>query len=189
MTPRKTSRGGGDAPGHAGGRARGPLRLLGVLVLAGILIAFVVSFLSGLGAGDAPDRVTGDAQRGGERLDSLGPRLRVEVLNAAGVSGLARQATEHLRDRGFDVVYIGNAGSFESDSTVVVARTADVDAAHRVARALGIDSVLVEPDPQLYVDATVRLGRDWPPAGGTDAAVTGGVTDRMKRWLGADSVR
>lgn len=164
-------------------RTRRNLRIAGVAALVLALIAFVVSFLSGIGGG-AAQRVTGDAQQGGERLDAIGPRVRVEVLNAGGVSGLARRATEHLRDRGFDVVYLGNAGRSDQLATVVVARTADVDAAQRVAAALGIDSVLVEPDPQLYLDATVQLGRDWPPAADSAAADSSGVLGRLRRGVG-----
>ena len=36
-------------------------------------------------------------------------RVRVEVLNAGGVPGMASRATDHLRESGFDVVYYGNA--------------------------------------------------------------------------------
>lgn len=188
MSPRK-SRSQEESRADGRERRRRLLRILGALLLAAILIAFLISFVTGLGDGTAPAdaRVTGDAAHGGQQLDRSGPRIRVEVLNAAGVAGLARRATEHLRDRGFDVVYIGNAGSFEQDSTVVLARTADVAAAHRVAAALGIDSVAVEPDPELFVEATVRLGRNWPPSGaqGDDGA---GVVDRVRSWIGRDSV-
>ncbi|HEX2721963.1 MAG TPA: LytR C-terminal domain-containing protein, partial [Gemmatimonadaceae bacterium] len=38
-----------------------------------------------------------------------GVRIKVEVLNATGVRGLARKATMFLRDRGFDVVAVGTA--------------------------------------------------------------------------------
>lgn len=158
------------------------VRIVGLAALVLVLIAFVVSFLTGIGGGDA--RVTGDAQQGGDRLDAIGPRVRVEVLNAGGVAGLARRATEHLRDRGFDVVYIGNAGTFDQQATVVIARTANVDAAQRVAAALGTDSVVVEPDPQLFVDATVQLGADWPPASGAPAADSVGAWGRFRRSLG-----
>lgn len=178
----------GVGAGAARGRGRRLLPVVGIVLLASALIAFVVSFLTGLGDGSGSERVIGDAERGGAQLDRIGPRVRVEVLNAAGVAGLARRATEQLRDRGFDVVYIGNAGSFEQDSSVVVARTADVDAAHQVARALGIDSVVVEPDAQLYVEATVRLGTNWPraPDAGPRAPAVG---DRVRRMLDRDSAR
>ena len=161
-------------------RAHRNLRIAGAVALVGALIAFIVSFLAGIG-GASDARVTGDAQRGGDRLDQLGPRVRVEVLNASGVSGLARRATEHLRDRGFDVVYLGNAGATDQQTTVVIARTASIDAAQRVAAALGTDSVALEPDPQLYLDATVRLGKDWPPVAEPDDADRSGLWSRFRR--------
>ena len=160
-------------------KGRRALRIAGAGALAVALAAFVVSFVAGLGGGD--DRVVGDAAEAAAELDRIGPRVRIEVLNAGGVAGRARLATEHLRDRGFDVVAFGNAGDFEQSTTVVIARTADVDAARRVARALGTDSVVVEPDPQLFVDATVRLGTDWPPA--VDAAAAPGVGERVRGWF------
>ena len=154
-------------------RARRIGRVLGAVALAGVLLMFVISFISGLG-GSAGERVIGDAQTGGEELDRIGPRLRVEVLNGAGVTGLAGRATDHLRDRGFDVVAFGNAGVSDNARTVVLARTTDVDHARDVAAALGMDSVAVEPDPQLFLDVTVLLGRDWPPVEDAEAEGNGG---------------
>lgn len=91
----------------------------------------------------------------------VGPRIRVEVLNGGGRSGMARAATEQLRDDGFDVVYFGNGSA--RDSSVVLARTDDVAAARAVADALGIRSVLADPDANLYLDVTVVLGTEWQP--------------------------
>jgi hypothetical protein len=88
-------------------------------------------------------------------------RVRVEVLNAGGVSGRAREATEHLRDVGFDVVQFGNARSFDRDSSVVIDRVDRPDLAQAVANVLGIGNVLTEPDPNLFVDVSVLLGRSW----------------------------
>lgn len=88
-------------------------------------------------------------------------RVRVEVLNAGGVAGVARTATEELRAAGFDVVQFGNARTFDRDSSVVVDRVGRVDLAEAVARTLGIPNVLSEPDPNLFVEVTVLLGRTW----------------------------
>ena len=90
-----------------------------------------------------------------------GPRVRVEVRNAAGQAGLARAATAVLRDQGFDVVYYGNASDFDEDSSVVLDRVGRLDFAREVADALGIPRVLSLPDSNLYLDATVVLGEDW----------------------------
>lgn len=91
-------------------------------------------------------------------------RVRVEVLNAGGVPGMAREATEVLRDAGFDVVEFGNAGAFDRDSSLVLARLGRVDLASMVADALAIPTYQDEPDSTAYVDVTVLLGSTWNPA-------------------------
>ena len=91
-------------------------------------------------------------------------RVRVEVLNATKVHGLARRATEYLRDRGFDVVASGTARE-QRDSTLIVDRTNHPVWAGRVARAFNGARVQLAPDSSRYVDITVLLGATWrPPA-------------------------
>jgi hypothetical protein len=93
-------------------------------------------------------------------------RIRIEVLNTGGTSGVARSATAVLRDLGLDVVYYGNAENFSDEPSVVLDRVGRLDAARTVADALGIRDVLSEPDSNLFVDVTVRLGPEW--SGGSD---------------------
>ena len=93
-----------------------------------------------------------------------GERVRVEVRNAGGVAGMARAATEVLRDAGFDVVEVGNADTFGRESSVVFARLGRVDLASMVAEALAISAYRNEPDSTAYVDVTVLLGSTWTPA-------------------------
>jgi hypothetical protein len=92
----------------------------------------------------------------------LAGRVRVEVLNAAGIAGLAREVTEQLRSDGFDVVFYGNAGRLARDSTTVLVRSADRAPAELVAAALGIARLEVAIDTTLYLEATVILSPDWP---------------------------
>ena len=92
---------------------------------------------------------------------ALGVRVRVEVLNGGGQAGVARGATELLRDAGFDVVFFGNAGSFDQDSSLVLDRVGRPEWARAVAEALGIHNLRSEPNPNLYLDVSVVLGRDW----------------------------
>lgn len=104
-------------------------------------------------------------------LPKLPGRVRVEVLNAGGRPGLARQATEALREAGFDVVYYGNAEPFTPDSSVVVDRVGRLEPARAAADVLGIRQVRSLPDSNLYVDVTVRLGPEWSlpsPSAGED---------------------
>lgn len=91
-------------------------------------------------------------------------RPRVEVLNGSGDRGAARRAAEVLRDRGFDVVYFGNASHFEHDVTHVLDRSGRPQAAAEVARVLSRDSAVTDLDSTLYLDATVILGSDWREA-------------------------
>lgn len=88
-------------------------------------------------------------------------RITVDVRNAGGVDGMARSATDYLRGEGFDVVAVGNAGSFDQKESVVIDRVGNLEPAIRVADVLAIDSVISEPDLNLFVDVTVRLGAEW----------------------------
>lgn len=91
-------------------------------------------------------------------------RVRVEVLNAGGIPAIARNATAVLRDAGFDVVYYGNAGTFDEGESVVMDRVGRMDLAEAVAGVLGILNVESVPDSTRYLEVTVRLGPEWPSA-------------------------
>jgi hypothetical protein len=91
-----------------------------------------------------------------------GVRIRVEVLNASRTRGLARRATMHLRDRGFDVVETGTA-DVQRDSTLVLDRSGHPEWAQLVARALGATAVASRPDTSRYLDVSVLLGATWRP--------------------------
>lgn len=120
-----------------------------------------------------------DAASGEDDL-TASKRVRVEVLNAAGRAGLAREATRRLRARGFDVVYFGNAGEFGRDSSVVLDRVGDLRTARSVAGALGIRSVASEPDSSRLLDVTVVLGLDWPPP---ERSTAPGLGERVRSLL------
>ena len=93
-----------------------------------------------------------------------GTRMRVEVLNASTVRGLARRATIHLRDEGFDVVQSGTTNE-RRDSTLILDRTNHPAWAARAARAMGGARVESRPDTLRDVDLTVLIGARWrPPA-------------------------
>jgi hypothetical protein len=91
-----------------------------------------------------------------------GVRVRVQVLNATSTRGLAQRATDHLRDRGFDVVEIGTNRE-RMDSTLELDRSNRPEWASRVAGAMGGANVLSRPDSSRYLDVTVLIGADWRP--------------------------
>lgn len=112
-------------------------------------------------------------------------RVTVDVRNAAGVEGLARSATDYLRGAGFDVVSLGNARTFGSDTTVVIDRVGETSKAAAVASALGVVRVVSQPDSNLFVDVTVRLGSDWSAPQVEDEAVWAPLVDWL-RTLGEE---
>ena len=95
-----------------------------------------------------------------------GIRVRVRVVNATAINGLAKRATSVLRDHGFDVVeYEGSKQKAQRATTLVQTHTGHDDWSSRVARVLGTGTIERSPDSSRYVDVTVFLGLDWkaPP--------------------------
>jgi hypothetical protein len=89
-------------------------------------------------------------------------RIRVELLNATGERGLARRAMRYFRDRGFDVVSVGNA-SERVDSSVVLNRTGHAAWAELAVRAAGSARIETRPDTSRYLDLTILLGSSFRP--------------------------
>jgi LytR cell envelope-related transcriptional attenuator len=91
-----------------------------------------------------------------------GVRVRVRVLNASNVNGLAKRATSVLRDHGFDVVeYEGVRQKTPRAATLVQTHTGHGDWSDRVIRVLGTGTTETRADSSRYVDLTVILGLDW----------------------------
>ncbi len=159
-------------------RGRTSITVLLVVLAGGALGAWW--WLSG---GPAQQSAPVATSAGAVARPDLGRRVRVEVLNAGGKRGVARGAMELLRRDGFDVVYFGNADTFDQDSSVVLDRVGHLDLARAVANALGIRIVRSEPDPNLYLDVTVRLGSEWLPPRAAAGKGRRSPWD-LRRWLG-----
>lgn len=139
-----------------------------LLLVAGLVVSMALGFGSG-GTRDAPSAPEEVPDVPAARA-APGERVRVEVLNAAGVPGLARVATRTLRERGFDVVYFGNARGFSPETTLVIDRVGREETARDVAGALEVERVSSRPDSTLLLEVTVVIGRDWKGARDTVAA-------------------
>ena len=142
---------------------RGPIILLAAVVL--LTAAAVAWSLRGRFASEpAVTVVDGPVVHDSIRAPA-GTRIRVQVVNASRRRGLARRATTLLRDRGFDVVEMGNSTGELLDSTLVLDRSGNEAWARLVAAALGGAAVQARPDSSRYLDVTVLVGPDWrPPA-------------------------
>lgn len=104
-----------------------------------------------------------DPRRSSDSTDLVGSIIQVEVRNGAGIDHLAAETTHYLRERGFDVVDVGNYASFQQEQSVVIDRVGDLEAARKVAEALGLPADRVRQDirRQYYLDASVIIGHDY----------------------------
>jgi len=87
--------------------------------------------------------------------------IRVEVLNGSGEEGVAREVAHFLRQKGFDVVNLGNA-ECEFDQTVVVDRMSpQLLYAKRVAKTLKCKTIISQTERSLLLEVTVIVGKDY----------------------------
>lgn len=135
--------------------------VVAVLVSVGVLVgSFWLEWRHArLDAGLPPGVFSGrPATTGRVPLDD---RIGVEVLNGAGEKGAAEHVADRLRRMGFDVKTYGNAPRFDYEHTTIFDRGGVAGAAAEVADSLGGPPVEVDLRPDLRLDATVLLGRDW----------------------------
>ncbi len=125
--------------------------LVALIVAVALLFALVIRWT---GPDPAPfGRAVGD----------LGDIIQVDVRNGCGVTGLAAQMTEYLRDYGFDVVEAGNHTTFAEPTTFVLDRVGNPRAAEALARAVGLTAEAVREDIRVdyFFDATIVMGADY----------------------------
>jgi hypothetical protein len=91
-----------------------------------------------------------------------GVRIRVQVLNGTNQAGLARRATQHLRDLGYDVVDFATQDP-PVPATEITVRPDRAAWGQRLQRALGTGTVTERADLSRYIDGLVVLGPDWTP--------------------------
>lgn len=133
------------------------------MAMASVLFALPIA-LTACGRRDAAG---GPAAISAAKIDTTvghapaGVRIQVEVLNASRNRGAARRATLLLRDRGYDVVAMGNTRQTQA-ATVVLDRSHHPEWAELISKAVGGKAV-DRPDTSRYLDATVVLGSDWTP--------------------------
>lgn len=89
--------------------------------------------------------------------------IRIEILNGCGKDGIAKQLGTKLRAHGFDVMTLGNAGSYAFSETLVIDRVGKMHHAKQVANILGTQNLIqqITPDPFRIEEVTVIVGRDY----------------------------
>jgi len=85
----------------------------------------------------------------------------VQVLNGCGAEGAANKVADFLRSKGFDVKDIGNASSWNHQSTMVISRTADMGLANSIEKWMKTGKVVLIRNGDSMYDATVVAGPDF----------------------------
>ncbi len=153
----RSTRGSGRGAGGATSRLAAAVRRLKALLTTATILAagvFIGSFLSR--SRDAPAPPADEAA-----ARDLDRRIKVEVLNGSGEPGAARAIGDRLMALGYDVVAVDNADRFDHRVTHVIDRSGAGDALRALGRGIGVDSLAVQLDRDLHLDATVILGSDW----------------------------
>lgn len=90
-------------------------------------------------------------------------KIKIEVLNGCGVSGVADKLTDYLRENKIDVVNLGNYRSFEIENSIIIGRNNKIKNAELVASLVGLDrnSVIQQINPDYLLDVTFILGKDY----------------------------
>ena len=86
--------------------------------------------------------------------------VEVQVLNESQVDRGALRLARLLRERGFDVVEIGNGARVGRTETEVIVRGEDMEKGARIARALNCKLLRSDKKPDLLLDVTVLVGQD-----------------------------
>jgi len=91
--------------------------------------------------------------------------ITVQVLNGCGVTGLANEIGQYLRNKNFDVVDIGDyEGGWHLEQTLVLDRVSlESKYAKKVAKALGVNENSVTPnlEKSLQLMVTIIIGKDY----------------------------
>jgi len=86
---------------------------------------------------------------------------RIEVLNGAGVEGLARATSEWLTEQGVNVVNFDTADRTDYPNSVIVTFTDKPYTARWLAKTFNVSGVVSGSDPSGTADIRVILGQDW----------------------------
>jgi len=97
-----------------------------------------------------------------EKTNEMETVIQVNIFNACGKDGLAKQVKEYLIQRGFDVKFIDNYRE-GLDNSIVIDRLGDNTSSSRVAHAMGISQSLIttDIDSSQFVRATIVIGKDY----------------------------
>jgi hypothetical protein len=92
---------------------------------------------------------------------------RVQVLNGAGVEGLAGLTADWLKSQGVNVVNVDTAKRTDYPNSVIVVYTTKPYTTSWLQKTFNVATVLNGADPNNSVDVQIILGQDWQVPSGT----------------------
>ncbi|MEO0094779.1 MAG: LytR C-terminal domain-containing protein [candidate division WOR-3 bacterium] len=96
-----------------------------------------------------------------EEIIKKNSNLRVEVLNGCGVNRLAIRISDILREKGFNVVKIGETEKNYIESVVIDRSDEKMKNGKYFAKRIGCKNIGKDVDPALYLDITLIVGEDY----------------------------
>jgi hypothetical protein len=89
--------------------------------------------------------------------------MQLDVRNGTGEDGIAKMFTDYLREKGFDVVEMGNYNTDDQEKSLVLDRKGNKQNCKKIAQALGVSdkNVIQQINKDLLIDATVVIGKDY----------------------------
>jgi len=94
-------------------------------------------------------------------IKNVNPSIRVEVVNATGIPGLARKVTFLLRQDGFDVVYYSSSRDTIKKTVVVERSDSSLSHAKHLAKWIGCKEITLEWDYDKISDCALVIGLDF----------------------------
>lgn len=128
--------------------------LLNISLFVIVLLLFIISYSVYL-------KITSPKEN--ESSDVTGRIIQVRVLNGTQIDGLAREVSNYLRTKNFDVLYQGNYSDRNLKNTFIIDHTGDKTIVKRIIRIIGIspDQVVQEIQENSLTDITIVLGEDY----------------------------
>lgn len=132
-----------------------------------VIAAFCLYFTYSLIMNTSGSRTRGDNKEGTDTArkqvtNQPNLSIQINILNATGENRIGARFRDYLKQKGFDVVDMGNYKT-ELDKSMVLDLCGDINKAKRVADALGISqrNVIQQLDKTKFIDATVLIGKDY----------------------------
>ncbi len=129
-----------------------------ISILSIVILIFVTSLIIKIVSGTKSQEIA-DNDIGKLKNNEM---IQVSVLNGCGVKGLAGKVRDYLRDKGFDVVDVGNYNQ-QAKFSFVIDRIGDTSSAIKLAKAMGVNELKIVHivDSSLYLRGSIVIGNDY----------------------------